>query len=158
MYIYLRCIVNKLKKISKMSTLPPWKNFCGRSCLVLRMCWHCNKYENLISTIIDIYWCKFNEPDKRALTGRVWPTGCGLPITYLNIKTVQSQEVYSHSYIYYVVLFWDRSFFWDLTKCTNVKCYLLPVEINVYWNKSIFHFLFSWTVVCFAVIPKLWPN
>ena len=31
-YVHLRCIANNLKKISKISTLPPWKNFCGRPC------------------------------------------------------------------------------------------------------------------------------
>ena len=35
MYVHFRCIVNKPKRIgrSKISTLPPWKNFCGRPCL-----------------------------------------------------------------------------------------------------------------------------
>jgi len=29
--VHLHCIVSKLKRINKMSTLPsPWKNFCGR--------------------------------------------------------------------------------------------------------------------------------
>jgi len=28
--VYLHCIVRNLKKIRKMSTLPPWKNICGR--------------------------------------------------------------------------------------------------------------------------------
>jgi len=31
-YVYLRCIVRNLKRTSKMSTLPPRKNFCGRPC------------------------------------------------------------------------------------------------------------------------------
>jgi len=30
-YVRLRCVANKLKRISKISTSPPpWKNFCGR--------------------------------------------------------------------------------------------------------------------------------
>jgi len=33
-YVHSRRIANKLKTISKMSTLPPWKNFCGRLCWV----------------------------------------------------------------------------------------------------------------------------
>jgi len=28
--VYLHCIVRNLKRISKTSTFPPWKNFCGR--------------------------------------------------------------------------------------------------------------------------------
>jgi len=28
--VRLHCIVSNLKRISKISTLPPWKNFCGR--------------------------------------------------------------------------------------------------------------------------------
>jgi len=28
--VRLHCIVSNLKSISKISTLPPWKNFCGR--------------------------------------------------------------------------------------------------------------------------------
>ena len=35
--VHLHCIVSNLKRVSKMSTLPPppWKNFCGRPCRVL---------------------------------------------------------------------------------------------------------------------------
>ena len=34
MYVHLRFIANKLKKISKCRLCPPpWKNFCGRPCL-----------------------------------------------------------------------------------------------------------------------------
>jgi len=28
--VHLHCIASNLKRISKMSTLPPWKSFCGR--------------------------------------------------------------------------------------------------------------------------------
>jgi len=28
--VYLHCIASNLKRISTISTLPPWKNFCGR--------------------------------------------------------------------------------------------------------------------------------
>jgi len=31
--VHLYCIVSNLKSISKFSTLPPWKNLCGRPCL-----------------------------------------------------------------------------------------------------------------------------
>jgi len=32
-YVHLHCIARNLKRISKISTLPPsWKNFCGRPC------------------------------------------------------------------------------------------------------------------------------
>jgi len=30
--VHLHCIISNLKRISKMSTCPPWKNFCGRLC------------------------------------------------------------------------------------------------------------------------------
>jgi len=28
--IYMHCNISNLKRISKMSTFPPWKTFCGR--------------------------------------------------------------------------------------------------------------------------------
>jgi len=35
----MRCIINNLKRISKLSTLPPpWKNFCGRPWLCPQNC------------------------------------------------------------------------------------------------------------------------
>jgi len=30
--VHSHCIVSNLKMISKVSTLPPWQNFCGRPC------------------------------------------------------------------------------------------------------------------------------
>ena len=36
--IHLHCIVSNLKRVSKFSTLPPWKNFCGRS-------WQCTDFD-----------------------------------------------------------------------------------------------------------------
>jgi len=39
--IHLHCIVSNLKRVSKFSTLPPWKNFCGRS-------WQCTDFDLIL--------------------------------------------------------------------------------------------------------------